>query len=231
MGKPVQVELLKPMTENQFLQWPMMFYVFTEIHECEAENLLINNEDLDGHIAAHFKRAPQVTHVVENELLVAAPREPNQVPLRCRVLEKLDDEKIRIYALDIGQTLVVQMSELKIISEYLASIPARATPCVLYGVIKPTAIFAKVARRILENINRLAVLVVSFDGGIALVRAFKLNGLPVTEIAQILAYEGACDYKPPNKRKIYPRETILSLRAQKRKLSISNREVADAILI
>ncbi|VDM14706.1 unnamed protein product, partial [Wuchereria bancrofti] len=48
LGKPVQVELLKPMTENQFLQWPMMFYVFTETHECEAENLLINNEDLDG---------------------------------------------------------------------------------------------------------------------------------------------------------------------------------------
>ncbi|KAK6107950.1 Tudor domain family protein [Brugia pahangi] len=231
LGKPVQVELVQPITENQFLQWPMMFYVFTETHECEAENLLINNEDLDGHIAAHFKRAPQVTHVVENELLVAAPREPNQVPLRCRVLEKLDDEKIRIYALDIGQTLVVQMSELKIISEYLASVPARAIPCVLYGVTKPTARFANVARRILENITRLAVLVVSFEGGIALVRAFKLNGLPVTEIAQILTYEGACDYKPPNKRKIYPRETILSLRAQKRKLSILNDEVADAILI
>lgn len=63
----------------------------------------------------------------KNELLIAAPKKPGQVPLRCRVLEELDDKKIRIYTLDVGQTMVVQMNELKVISEYLASIPARVS--------------------------------------------------------------------------------------------------------
>lgn len=63
----------------------------------------------------------------KGELLVAAPDEPNGVPLRCRVLEELNDEKILIYALDVGQTMAVQMKKLKVISEYLASIPARVS--------------------------------------------------------------------------------------------------------
>ncbi|EJD74373.1 hypothetical protein LOAG_18307 [Loa loa] len=228
-GKPVEVELIKPITD--FLHWPMIFYVLSKTYVCEAENLIITNEELDGHIVAHFERAPQVTYVVENELLVAAPKAPNQIPFRCRVLEELGDKKVRIYALDVGQTLVVPMSTLKVISDYLASVPARATPCVLYGITNPTSAFAKVACRILENIDHFAVIVVSFEGALASVRAFELNGSSVTEIAKILTNNGLCDYIPPNKRKVYPREAILSLRNQKRKLSIPNREVADVISV
>lgn len=49
------------------------------------------------------------------------------MPLRCRVLEVLNDNNVRIYALDLGQTFVVEISELKIISDYLASVPARVS--------------------------------------------------------------------------------------------------------
>ncbi|CAG9536891.1 unnamed protein product [Cercopithifilaria johnstoni] len=228
-GEPIEVELVKPIAE--FLCWPMTFYVLPKTHVCEAENLIISNEDLDAHLIAHFERAAEVTHVVKNELLVATPMMPNEVPLRCRVLEELDDKKIRVYALDMGQTLVVQMNRLKVISEYLASIPARATPCVLYGITKPTPAFAEVACRLLENIAHLLVLAVSFDGAVALVRAFESNGSSVSEIAEILTNEGVCDYKPPNKRTVYSRELILSLKKQQRQLSIPNRAVADAILV
>uniref|UniRef100_A0A915Q3M2 Tudor domain-containing protein n=1 Tax=Setaria digitata TaxID=48799 RepID=A0A915Q3M2_9BILA len=228
-GEQVQTELIKPISES--MQWPMIFYVLAKTHVCETENFLISNEDLDGHIVAHFKRAAQVKHVVKDELLVAAPKGPYQLPLRCRVLEELDNEKVRIYALDVGQTLVVQMSELKVISEYLASVPARAVPCVLYGITKPTAAFGQVASRLLENIKQLVILVVSFKGAIALVRAFELNGSLIREVASILTNEGVCEYKPPNKRRVYSRETVLSLRKQQRKLQILNREVGEAILV
>ncbi|VBB31362.1 unnamed protein product [Acanthocheilonema viteae] len=228
-GEPIEVELIKPITEVLF--WPLKFYVLTKTHVCEAENLIISNEDLDSHLIAHFERAAEVTYVVKNELLVATPKKPNEVPLRCRVLEELDDKEIRIYTLDVGQTLVVQMNELKVISEYLASIPARAIPCILYGIIKPTPKFAEVTRCILENAVHLAVLAVSFDGAVALVRAFKSDGSSVNEIAEILANEGVCDYKPPDKRIVYSRELILSLKEQQRQLPIPNREVADAILV
>ncbi|VDK68203.1 unnamed protein product [Onchocerca ochengi] len=234
VGKPLQIELVKPIAK--FLHWPMLFYVITETHECEAENLIITNRDLDSNLVAHFKRAAQVTYVVENELLVAAPNKAGQVPLRCRVLEELNDKKIRIYALDLGQTLVVQMSDLKVISDYLASIPARAVPCTLYGITNPTSTFAQNASCLLESIDHLLILVVSFQGAIALVRAFSLNGS--SEIAKILANKDLCDYKPPSKRRTYSRETLLFLREKQvqffgQKLSIAdlNREVAEAILL
>uniref|UniRef100_A0A8R1XXT2 RRM domain-containing protein n=1 Tax=Onchocerca volvulus TaxID=6282 RepID=A0A8R1XXT2_ONCVO len=210
VGKPLQIELVKPIAK--FLHWPMLFYVTTETHECEAENLIITNRDLDSNLVAHFKRAAQVTYVVENELLVAAPNKAGQVPLRCRVLEELNDKKIRIYALDLGQTLVVQMSDLKVISDYLASIPARAVPCTLYGITNPTSTFAQNASCLLESIDHLLILVVSFQGAIALVRAFSLNGNGSSEIAKILANKDLCDYKPPSKRRTYSRETLLFLR-------------------
>lgn len=47
----------------------------------------------------------------------------------------------------------------------------------LYGITKPTTAFAKVACHLLENIDHLAVLVVSFEGAVALVRAFEMNGI------------------------------------------------------
>lgn len=54
-----------------------------------------------------------------------APKELDQPPLRCRVLEELEKNRVRVYALDVGHTLEVNISELKVISDYLASIPAR----------------------------------------------------------------------------------------------------------
>uniref|UniRef100_A0A158Q6X3 RRM domain-containing protein n=1 Tax=Elaeophora elaphi TaxID=1147741 RepID=A0A158Q6X3_9BILA len=225
----VEVELVKPITE--FRYWPMTFYVLTKTHVCEAENLIISNEDLNSHLVAHFERAAEVTYVVKNELLIAKPKTPNELPLRCRVLEELDGRKIRIYALDVGQTLVVQMSELKVISEYLTSIPARATPCTLYGITEPTPAFAEVACRLLENIDHLVVSAVTFEGAIAVVRAFKSNGSSINEIAEILSNEGVCNYKPPTKRQVYSRELIMSLKEREGQLSILNHEVADAILV
>ncbi|KAM3717841.1 Embryonic developmental protein [Dirofilaria immitis] len=234
IGKPLQVELIKPI--EKFFQWPMVFYIFTETHTCEEENLIITNRDLDNNLVAHFKRAGEVTYVIKDELLVAAPKKSGQIPLRCRVIEELDDKKVRIYALDTGETLVMQMSELKVISEYLASIPARAIPCTLYGITNPTSTFPQIASCLLESIDHLVILAVCFQGAVALIRVFNLSGS--SEIGKILANKYICDYKPPEKRRVYSREMLLFLREKQvqffgQKFSILdlNREVAEAILL
>lgn len=62
-----QVGLVKPITE--FPCWPVTFYVLTETHVSETENLIITNEELDNHLIAHFKRAAEVTYVTVRNFL------------------------------------------------------------------------------------------------------------------------------------------------------------------
>ncbi|VDK31428.1 unnamed protein product [Gongylonema pulchrum] len=81
----------------------------------------------------------------------------------------------------------------------------------MHGISKPTPEFAKVASRLLEELEHLKVQVITFKDGIASVKAFTENGSSLKEVAEILISEGVCEHIPSEKN-VYSRNVMLSLR-------------------
>ncbi|VDM98533.1 unnamed protein product [Thelazia callipaeda] len=182
-----------------------------------------------GHNFFYLIIAVKFAYIQKNELLIAPPRIKDGIPLRCRVLEVLPGYKVRIYALDSGETMVVQVNKLRVINKFLASIPARAIPCMLFGISQPTPMYTRIATQLLETFTYLQVLVVSFDGASHLVRVLPLDVIPMYEVGQLLADKGVCSFEWSSRRKVYSRQKIISVRKINRSLPIPNRKVPKSI--
>jgi len=170
----------------------------------------------------HIKDAPSLIHVKAGELVVAAT---GSTAVRARVVsvEIGEDgkEKASIFCLDHGSLLVAPLHFLHHMTEAIARFPFKAIPCGLYGVKNLRCDLHEQLNSLVSQTwdgRELSAKLIAFSGNLCMVQLFlsdvDMDGnVTVNDFAEDLAARGLCLYhKPSEKRCVYDREQMISLK-------------------